>query len=287
MDAANLEASSTAGGSGACTGGQSQNETPSGRDKEKRHRNRKKTPSQGTPQNVPAAGTPSSRPHRSRKNSPFNAKMDPPFEDYWDKEAVQRGLKLKKLIQGVLRINQRNYEDAYVDDPEGGGDYYVSGIHRRNRALDGDVVVLEVLPTDKWLDEERLKLAPEDHKPSTLQDMAPSLDTLQASVSKGETASAKDYATDGPSTDTTVDAPCSTATLVDRLYNVPDSMKVGREEEEGEPHRRYQRELMNYRRTAKVVYIVERGHSRTVGGHLKAFDKVVYMLHRFICLSFQ
>ena len=34
---------------------------------------------------------------------------------------------------------------------EGGGDYYVSGIHRRNRALDGDVVVLEVLPTDKWL----------------------------------------------------------------------------------------------------------------------------------------
>ena len=131
------------------------------------------------------------------------------------------------------------------------------------------------------------------------------------SISKPETASAKDYATDGPSTDTTVDAPCSTATLVDRLYNVPDSMKVGREEEEGEAHRRYQRELMNYRRTAKVdniqldyallyvclhvcvalctfvqvVYIVERGHSRTVGGHLKAFDKVVYiMLHHFICL---
>ncbi|CAI8055951.1 DIS3-like exonuclease 2 [Geodia barretti] len=164
--------------------------------------------------------------------------MDPPFEDYLDKEAVQRGLKLKKLIQGVLRINQRKYEDAYVDDPEGGGDYYVSGVHRRNRALDGDVVVLEVLPPDKWL-----------------------------SISKAETASATDGPTDGP---------CSTATLVDRLYNVPDSMKVGREGEEeveGEAHRRYQRELMKYRRTTKVVYIVEKGHSRSFAGHLKAFDK--------------
>ena len=60
-----------------------------------------------------------------------------PFEEYWSKEAVQRGLKTGELIQvqlytvlcdnavhrvlipfqGELRINQRNYEDAYVDDP--------------------------------------------------------------------------------------------------------------------------------------------------------------------------
>ena len=39
----------------------------------------------------------------------------------------------------------------YIIMQEGGGDYYVSGVHRRNRALDGDVVVLEVLPPDKWL----------------------------------------------------------------------------------------------------------------------------------------
>ena len=70
------------------------------------------------------------------------------------------------------------------------------------------------------------------------------------SISKAETASETDSATDGPT-----DGPCSTATLVDRLYNVPDSMKVGREGEEeveGEAHRRYQRELMKYRRTTKV-----------------------------------
>ena len=60
-----------------------------------------------------------------------------PFEEYWSKEEVQRGLKSGELIQvqlytvlcdnavhgvlipfqGELRINQRNYEDAYVDDP--------------------------------------------------------------------------------------------------------------------------------------------------------------------------
>ena len=52
-------------------------------------------------------------------------------------------------------------------------------------------------------------------------------------------------ATDGP------------ATLIDRLYTVPDSgggvVGEEEEEEEGEAHRRYKRELMEYRRTAKVV----------------------------------
>ena len=52
-------------------------------------------------------------------------------------------------------------------------------------------------------------------------------------------------ATDGP------------ATLIDRLYTVPDSgggvVGEEEEEEEGEAHRRYKRELMKYRRTAKVV----------------------------------
>ena len=50
-------------------------------------------------------------------------------------------------------------------------------------------------------------------------------------------------ATDGP------------ATLIDRLYTVPGSGGVveEKEEEEGEAHRRYKRELMKYRRTAKVV----------------------------------
>ena len=94
------------------------------------------------------------------------------------------------------------------------------------------------------------------------------------------------------------DGPSPSATLVDRLYTVPDSERVGREKEgeEREAHQRYQRELMKYRRTAKVkvfymvmllyvfynsltivqvVYIVDKGHSRTFGGHLKAFDRVL------------
>ena len=48
------------------------------------------------------------------------------------------------------------------------------------------------------------------------------------------------------------------ATLIDRLYTVPDEMKVGRGqgggggEREGEAHRRLHIELMKYRRTAQV-----------------------------------
>ena len=65
------------------------------------------------------------------------------------------------------------------------------------------------------------------------------------SASKPDGASETVAATDGPP---------PTATLVDRLYTVPDSEKVGREKEgeERETHQRYRRELMKYRRTAKV-----------------------------------
>ena len=33
----------------------------------------------------------------------------------------------------------------------GGSDYFISGIHDRNRALQEDTVIIQVLPSDKWL----------------------------------------------------------------------------------------------------------------------------------------
>ena len=32
----------------------------------------------------------------------------------------------------------------------GGPDYYIVGVHDRNRALQGDTVAIQVLPRDKW-----------------------------------------------------------------------------------------------------------------------------------------
>ena len=36
----------------------------------------------------------------------------------------------------------KNYEEAYVEDPEGGSDYFVFGLQDRNRAFPGDVVAV-------------------------------------------------------------------------------------------------------------------------------------------------
>ncbi|CAH1240354.1 DIS3L2 [Branchiostoma lanceolatum] len=73
-----------------------------------------------------------------------------PFAEYISREAVAEGLKKGDFIKGALRINARNFEDAYVPAPDGMSDLYIPGIHARNRALNGDIVVLKVLPRSEW-----------------------------------------------------------------------------------------------------------------------------------------
>ena len=96
------------------------------------------------------------------------------FEPYLSTKLVEEGLSNKTLIQGKLRINPRNYEDAFVSDPvstiplsysayphqlchsnwtcfkNGGGDYYISGLVERNRAMNGDIVVIQVKEKYLW-----------------------------------------------------------------------------------------------------------------------------------------
>ena len=39
------------------------------------------------------------------------------FEDYWSLEDVSDGLKREELHKGTIRINPRNFEEAYLDNP--------------------------------------------------------------------------------------------------------------------------------------------------------------------------
>ena len=63
---------------------------------------------------------------------------------------VQEGLKRGQLIQGKIRINPKNFEDAYVPHPDGKSDIYLGGLCTRNRALEGDVVVIQLNPREEW-----------------------------------------------------------------------------------------------------------------------------------------
>ncbi|XP_063853992.1 DIS3-like exonuclease 2 isoform X2 [Scylla paramamosain] len=94
------------------------------------------TPS-GTPTRHPPTG------HPSRKPLPV-------FNSYMSLFQVQEKLKKGEVIEGVLRINPKNYEDAYISAPDGGMDIYIGGVLDRNAALHGDVVAVELCPSQQW-----------------------------------------------------------------------------------------------------------------------------------------
>jgi len=64
---------------------------------------------------------------------------------------VARGLSTGSLVEGVLRINQKSYEDAFICSPDTGKqDIYIKGVQARSRALNGDVVVVQLDQPWEW-----------------------------------------------------------------------------------------------------------------------------------------
>uniref|UniRef100_A0A7N8Y1A7 DIS3-like exonuclease 2 n=1 Tax=Mastacembelus armatus TaxID=205130 RepID=A0A7N8Y1A7_9TELE len=72
------------------------------------------------------------------------------FESYMTSEEVSHGLKRGELIQGQLRINPKKYNEAFIPSPDDTWDIFLDGIVARNRALNGDIVVVQVLPREQW-----------------------------------------------------------------------------------------------------------------------------------------
>jgi DIS3-like exonuclease 2 len=59
---------------------------------------------------------------------------------------VQKGTSLK----GKIRVNPRNYQHAYINNPSGGQDILIESAQNRNRAFSDDIVVVRLLPEDQW-----------------------------------------------------------------------------------------------------------------------------------------
>ncbi|CAG8445857.1 5385_t:CDS:10 [Diversispora eburnea] len=71
------------------------------------------------------------------------------FESNWRSTSLPPLLKSYQLVSGVLRINKRNRSDAYVTTESLDADIYICGSKDRNRALEGDVVAVELLDPEK------------------------------------------------------------------------------------------------------------------------------------------
>ncbi|XP_063551352.1 DIS3-like exonuclease 2 isoform X4 [Gorilla gorilla gorilla] len=108
----------------------------------------------GTPRGVPAVAGPhdigASPGDKKSKNRSTRGKKKSIFETYMSKEDVSEGLKRGTLIQGVLRINPKKFHEGFIPSPDGDRDIFIDGVVARNRALNGDLVVVKLLPEEHW-----------------------------------------------------------------------------------------------------------------------------------------
>ncbi|XP_014859932.1 PREDICTED: DIS3-like exonuclease 2 [Poecilia mexicana] len=174
------------------------------------------------------------------------------FESYMSLEEVSHGLKRGELHQGQLRINPKNYNEAFIPSPDDTRDIFLDGVVARNRALNGDIVVIQILPREQW------KVVKSD----TDCDGTSESDTQTEHVPR----TAQKSAGHGPSPDVRVEDQSSDPEEL--LRKRPDVSCADTGEHLEDPSTP-QANADILQKTAKVVYIVERKHSRAVTGHLK------------------
>ena len=73
------------------------------------------------------------------------------YENHLQRELADVMLKEQpQIVKGFIRINQRNFREAYINNPDGSKDILIDGVKDRNRALEGDEVVVSLLPERLW-----------------------------------------------------------------------------------------------------------------------------------------
>ncbi|XP_072297199.1 DIS3-like exonuclease 2 [Eucyclogobius newberryi] len=164
------------------------------------------------------------------------------FEPYMPVEEVSHGLKRGELIEGQIRINPKKYYEAFLSCTDDGRDVFLDGIVARNRALNGDIVVVQILPRDQW------KVVRSDSDCDGAS---------ETETPRKQTATAGNKQLNRPKDGG------QHSSANDQFQDKPSASKFNDDE---------------LQKTAKVVYIVEKKHSRAVTGFLKFLpDKMFAM----------
>ncbi|KAM7515994.1 hypothetical protein LguiA_005577 [Lonicera macranthoides] len=87
---------------------------------------------------------------------------------------ITSGLLRGIFHQGKLRINRYNPFEAYVGSESIGDEIIIYGRGNMNRAFDGDVVAVELLPQEQWHEEKSLSIAQEEDEDDEDVHLAPS-----------------------------------------------------------------------------------------------------------------
>ena len=88
----------------------------------------------------------SSRENRAARD----AKAEMLYPEYMSMSAMLTGVKAGTLHQGIFNVSPYNYLQGSVHVPAFDRGLIVQGRENSNRAVSGDVVVIEILPKDQW-----------------------------------------------------------------------------------------------------------------------------------------
>jgi protein SSD1 len=93
-----------------------------------------------------------------------------------------------QLVAGTLRVNKKNRSDAYVTTADLDADIFICGSKDRNRALEGDLVAIELLDVDEVWGQKREK--EEKKKRKDVSDRSGSIHAVNDATTQPESASA-------------------------------------------------------------------------------------------------
>lgn len=79
------------------------------------------------------------------------------FTPYLPQASLPTLLSEGQLVAGILRVNKKNRSDAYVTTTDLDADIFICGSKDRNRALEGDMVAIELLDVDEVWGQKREK----------------------------------------------------------------------------------------------------------------------------------
>ena len=74
--------------------------------------------------------------------------MSKRFERYIERDEAEAGLQTGQYVSGVLRVNPKRPSDAFC--VTGKSDILIKGKFDRNRAFNGDTIVVEIYPQSDW-----------------------------------------------------------------------------------------------------------------------------------------
>ncbi|GLT82513.1 hypothetical protein SLE2022_008780 [Rubroshorea leprosula] len=102
------------------------------------------------------------------------SKIQVVYPEHKPMSEITSGLHRGIYHQGKLRVNRYNSFEAYVGSESIGDEIIIYGRKNMNRAFDGDIVAVELLPQDQWHEEKNLSIADEDDEEEEDVRLAPS-----------------------------------------------------------------------------------------------------------------